>query len=77
MPLKVAFDTVDFLINNIKEEPNQKAHITFFGGEPLLRWDDLIVPTILYAETTYPNLFTFSCTTNCTLLTKDKIDFMK
>ena len=77
MPLQVALDSVDFVINNLASE-RDSASIAFFGGEPLLRWDDIIVPTVLYKEQKYPDKqCKFSITTNCVLLTEDKIKFMK
>lgn len=49
--------------------------IVFFGGEPTLLWDQIIVPLVEYSKE--QNLFTdFSMTSNGTLLTKDKVDFL-
>lgn len=77
MPLQVALDSIDFVINSLASEKDS-ASIVFFGGEPLLRWDDIIVPAVLYKEQKYPNKqCRFSITTNCVLLTEDKIRFMK
>lgn len=51
------------------------AFITFYGGEPLLRFD-LIRDTVEYAEKTYPALsFTFNLTTNGSLLNREILDF--
>lgn len=77
MPLNIAFDAIDFLVQHNGEE-NLHHTIQFFGGEPLLRWNDLIVPTVLYSKSKYPERnFSFSISSNCTLLTKDKINFLK
>lgn len=75
MPLQVAYDTIDFLVKN---NPNDKTYhqIFFFGGEPLLRYHDLIVPVIEYVHHKYPHRnFSFSMTTNCVLLDEEKIKF--
>lgn len=83
MTLDIAKQAVDFLISNlrIKKEngwakQSDKANITFFGGEPTLLWDEIIVPLVDYTEKTYPNEFSFNMTTNGTLLNKERIDFL-
>lgn len=71
MTLEVAKDSVDWLIKNCKE--GQKPSINFFGGEPLLKYDDIIVPLV----EEYGDKVTWSITTNGLLLTQDRIDWMK
>lgn len=75
MSVKVAKDSVDFLIKNSK---NRNIEIDFFGGEPLLNWD-VVKETILYGlsegKKNNKNL-RFSLTTNGVLLTDDKIEFL-
>ena len=76
MPLQVALDSIDYLVNN-NDLDNGNGSVCFFGGEPLLRWSDLIVPTVLYKEKMYPNKnLSFSITTNCSLLDDEKIKFI-
>lgn len=90
MPLQVAKDTIDYLYKNIQylkeknllqdvihpdENGSIRYHINFFGGEPLLRYNQVIVPLIEYIEKTYPDTFEFGITTNVTLLDKEKVDF--
>lgn len=85
MSLQVAKDTVDYLVNNLitkdkknlLDYPDEMVGLTFFGGEPTLLWEEIIVPTVLYAKEKYPKLINFTMTTNGTMLTKDKIDFLK
>lgn len=72
---QTAKDAVDFLAHNAIES-NMIGHINFFGGEPMLLWDKIICPLVLYAEEKYGNL-KFSITTNGTMLNKKKIDFMR
>lgn len=76
MPLEVAIDAIDFLVNN---NPDIKEHkIFFFGGEPLLRFHDLMVPVMEYALRRYPERrFRFNMTTNGVLLTDEVIETIK
>lgn len=73
--LKTAQDAVDFLAANA-EETSTSPSLNFFGGEPMLMWDTIIVPLVLYAKERHPS-FTFSITTNGTLLNKTRLRFMK
>jgi len=58
--------------------PNERKTIVFFGGEPMLMYDEIIVPLVHYIENVY-NLdeFNLHITTNGTLLNKERIDFLK
>ena len=71
MDLQVAKDTVDFLYNNYQEKAKllenvNTPNITFFGGEPMLMYNEIIKPTVEYAAGAYPGLFSFNITTNGT-----------
>lgn len=88
-PRKMSVDTgiqaIDWFISeNDKKELERypvSLTISFFGGEPSLRWDDFIVPIVNYVDEyikpKYSKKFqiTFSMTTNGQLLTKEKIDW--
>lgn len=76
MSYKVAQDSADFIYKNAKEQ-KQRPSINFFGGEPLLRWDDIIVPLTKYIRGKYGDNFGLSMTTNGVLLDKEKLEFMK
>lgn len=83
MSLDTAKKAVDFLVSNYKWKiennvpvTNNKVFINYFGGEPTLLWDEIIVPLTLYAEKYYPNIVEFGITTNGTLLNKERIDFL-
>lgn len=76
MSYEVALDATKFLIKN-SEEVQIAPSIAFFGGEPLLEWDNIIVPLTNYIRNEYKKPFNLSITSNCVLLTKDKLDFMK
>lgn len=65
----------------MKEETRGKSKtvdITFWGGEPLLKWE-MLKTLVLYAEKKakeYGIKVTFGGTTNVSLLTPDKFDFL-
>lgn len=75
MSYETAKAAVHFLIENCadKEIPS----INFFGGEPMLCWDSIIAPLTEYIREELAIPFHLSMTTNGTLLTKERIDFMK
>ena len=74
--IKTAIDTVDFFAKNAKES-NVMPSLNFFGGEPLLKWNDIIVPVTNYIRKNYGSNYRIGITSNCILITKDKLDFMK
>lgn len=47
MSYQTAKDAADFLIRNAEQSGTTPA-ITFFGGEPLLGWDTVIMPLTEY-----------------------------
>ena len=84
MSLEIAKKSVDFIVNNynIKEKnnwlyKNEKKRIGFFGGEPMLMFNSIIVPLVEYIENTY-NIeeFDFHITTNGTLLNQENLQFL-
>lgn len=83
MTLETAKDSIDYLVKNQEQRvlthptaKDEKISVTFFGGEPTLLWDEIIVPIVEYAETTYPNMFGFGMTTNGTLLDENRIKWL-
>lgn len=84
MDLEMAKKAIDIAFQNFKYHQNnntkishkKKFQIFFFGGEPLLYWDKLIKPCIIYSKNKYKNEVSFAITTNGTLLFKDRIDFL-
>ena len=85
MTFDIAKKALDYVVNNfyiLKEKKlDNRIHnikITFFGGEPLLCWNDIIVPLVLYAEEKYKDVeIIFTLTTNGILLDKNKLSFLK
>lgn len=76
MSLQTALDTIEWSYNN-RINLEQKISIYFFGGEPTLCFDSIIVPIVNYCKEKYPNIFTFGMTTNGTLLNKERINWLK
>jgi radical SAM protein with 4Fe4S-binding SPASM domain len=76
MTYQTALDATNFLIKNA-ETTKTIPSINFFGGEPLIKWDEIIVPLTNYIRKEYVKPFTLSMTSNCVLMTEDKLKFMK
>lgn len=72
---KTAKDAVDFFARNALDEL-RVPDINFFGGEPLIRYDDIVKPIIEYIRSSYGD-YTIGITTNGTLLNEDKLKFFK
>ncbi len=76
MSKQAAFDGVDYLLNHSQDQVKPLA-ISFYGGEPLLRYS-LLKEIIIYAKKQASNKgkeMVFSITTNGTLLTHEIIEF--
>ncbi len=83
MSLDTAKQAIDFLVKNLRIKKENKyinddgmCVVTFFGGEPTLMWDQIIVPLVAYAEEKYPLEVDFSITTNAVLLNEERITFL-
>lgn len=75
---------VDFAVKQYfeKERWEDTLNFTFFGGEPMLRYNDIIVPTVHYVKSIFEEKNIekkywpgFSITTNGTLLDREKLEF--
>ena len=82
MSLETAKKAVDFMVNNFNKAKElgygqDQVNLTFFGGEPTLCWDSIIVPLTAYIKEKYPKIFSLNITTNGTLLNQDRINFLK
>jgi uncharacterized protein len=69
MSLETAEQAIQWYKTNNPEHPM----VTFFGGEPLLRFDEIIVPLV----EKYHSEIEFCLTTNGVLLDEDKVDFFR
>ena len=83
MSFDIAKRAIDLIVKyrniNIEEGKFDSKHtnnLTFFGGEPMLKFNDIIKPCIEYINEKYPNIFDFSMTTNLTLLNEQNTDFL-
>ena len=76
MSYQVAKDSVDWLAVNAKEM-KVEPRITLFGGEPLLRYEDIIKPLVLYIREAYGVYYHIDLTTNGLLLDEEKLKFLK
>lgn len=77
MTLDTARAAASFLIANACAAGGITPEINFFGGEPMLMYDSIIVPLVSWVHDELKEPFRFSITTNGTLLTDERIRFMK
>lgn len=70
MTFDVADKGIQWVLSNCQED--EKPTVGFFGGEPLLKFNDIIVPIVQK----YKDKVNFSITTNGILLNEDIIDFL-
>lgn len=80
-------DIVDFAFSQWYEKEDKREdtlNFTFFGGEPLLRYDEIIVPSVAYIKQKFeeyqiPDKYWpgFSITTNGTLLNEERLKFFR
>ena len=75
MTLETAIDAVDFYARSAIAE-GQEPSVTFFGGEPMLKYKEIIVPTVKHIRATYGDYY-ISITTNGTLLNEEVYEFFK
>jgi uncharacterized protein len=74
MDSKIMRNAVDYLIRHSSD--SDRMAISFYGGEPLLEFD-LIQECVQYANLKAEGrIVTFNFTTNGTLLTKEKLQFL-
>lgn len=76
MAYQTAKEAAAFLIRNAEQDGSTPS-INFFGGEPLLCWDSIIVPLTKYIREEYRRPFSLSITSNGVLLDEEKLQFMK
>lgn len=84
MTFEMAKKTVQFLIDNAPEKSSQKSvkgrkvknrvFINWFGGEPMLKFEDVIKPTMLWAEEQGYDIG-WGISTNAELLTPEALKF--
>lgn len=75
MDYKTAKDAVDFYAKNALEAL-KVPNINFFGGEPMLKYKEIVKPITEYIRKTYGD-YDIGITTNGTLLTEESLKFFK
>lgn len=70
-----AKDAIDFYANNALLEAIEPS-VTFFGGEPMLKYEEIIKPLVKYIRSTYGD-YNISITTNGTILNEEVYKFFK
>ena len=77
---------IDFAINQYFEKGKWEdtLNFTFFGGEPMLRYEDIIIPSVKYVKDIFSKKDIekkywpgFSMTTNGTLLNRKSLEFFR
>lgn len=77
MTLETAKGAARFLMENAGAANAGAPEMNFFGGEPMLEFDAVIKPLVEWVHDELKAPFRFSITTNGTLLTDERIRFMK
>ena len=72
---QVAKDAIDFYARNALDNLNI-PQVTFFGGEPMLKYDEIIKPLVEYIRATYGDYVVY-ITSNGTLFTEENLKFLK
>lgn len=72
MSLDTARDTLRFL----HRSGSSHVGFTFFGGEPMLEFDSVIVPLVEWSRDAFSGTTRFAMTTNGTLFSRDRLDFL-
>ena len=76
MSLETAKAAARMLMENARVS-GAAPEINFFGGEPMLEYDTVIRPLVEWIHDELKERFRFSITTNGTLLTDERIGFMR
>lgn len=76
MSLESAKSIIDFIYKNARES-NKVPEISFFGGEPLLVYNELVKPCIEYIRNNLKSRFPITMTTNGLLLDEDILKYLR
>lgn len=76
-PSKMSFKTALDGVMWVSRQTTGNFTINLFGGEPMMRWDDIIVPLVTVARSMFGNRVSFNMTTNGVALFGDKLKFAK
>lgn len=76
MTLDTAKDAVFWLLKNrTLKKSNKDVSVNFFGGEPTLLWDEIIVPLVTWSKENNQPVH-YSMTTNGMLLNEERIKWL-
>lgn len=75
-PGHMSLDTAKDVLRFLHMSGSQNIGFTFFGGEPMLEFDTVIVPLVEWSKTAFDHQTRFAMTTNGTLFTKERLDFL-
>ena len=70
MTLDVAMDATRWLIDQC-EKAGTVPNTNFFGGEPTIMWDEIIVPVTEWVRNVYKKPFNLGITTNGVLMNEE------
>lgn len=83
MKLDTGIDAIQWMVSNYYQRPPEERsdiHINFFGGEPMLRYKELILPLMEWADRNVHlennHKIRWGMTTNGTLLTKEVLRYL-
>lgn len=77
MTVDTAMKALYFLLAQQEPGIKRNLNITFFGGEPTLEWDSLIVPVVKRGRELTNDQMSFNITSNGVLLNRERLDYMK
>lgn len=75
MTLDIAKQAILWLWNN-KNPSKEKIHVTFFGGEPMLKYEEIIKPLVEWINNQSTILVEWGMTTNGTLFTEERLKWL-
>lgn len=74
---RMTLDTAKDVLRFLYRSGSERIGFTFFGGEPMLEFDTIIAPLALWSKAVYGSRVRFAMTTNGTLFTRERLDFLK
>lgn len=74
---RMSLETAKAVLHFIHSSGTKNPGFTFFGGEPMLEFDTIIHPLVEYSKEAFNVPTRFAMTTNGTLFTKERLDFLK
>ena len=74
---RMSLDTAKATLGFLHSSGSPRPGFTFFGGEPMLEFDSIIRPLVEHAKTAYNVPTRFAMTTNGTLFTRERLQYLK